>query len=134
MSADSTREQVAALMDKDKSAAEIAEALGKTKATVYVHIRNIKQERGEPVQSKRGRPPKAKTEGDEKPPVAKGKTRPAPGSTAKTSEPQAAKSAPASSNGHDPARFPKIAAAVQAELSEARSRVTVLEKMAESLA
>lgn len=123
-----TRDQVKALAGEGKNAQEIAEALGKTPATVYNHLRNLGLGHG-----KRGRPKgSGKTEGESKTEV---KTRPRPGSkteTAKAKPGPKPKPIPASSNGHDAtasARFPKIAEAIEAELVEARSKVATLEGM-----
>lgn len=115
--ADNTKDQVRELVDKGKSAKEIAETLGKTPATVYVHIRNIKAERGDKTPAKRGRPPKLQSQGSESKPEA---SKPKPASTAKD-------------NGHDASRFPKVRAAVEQELADARRTVTVLEKMLETV-
>jgi transposase len=48
-----TREQVKAMAAEGKSAKEIAEALGKTPATIYSHLRNLNA-----TPRKRGRPRK----------------------------------------------------------------------------
>lgn len=115
-----TREQVEALHAEGKTPAEIAEALGKSKANIYVHLRNIAKDAGEPPR-KRGRPPALNKDGEtpEKTPKA----------------PSATKAKP-SSNGHDKAkseaRFPHIRAAIEEELKEARSKVATLEKMLET--
>lgn len=134
-----TKDQVAALLDEGKSAAEIAEKLGKTKATVYSHISNIRKDRGDNEPRKRGRPPKAKVEGEEK---SEGKSESSPrqrppvagkASEAKADAPAKAKPVPASSNGHSETRFPLVREAIERELVEARKRVTILEKMAETI-
>jgi hypothetical protein len=122
-----TKEQVAELMDKGLEAKEIAEKLGKTPATIYVHLRNIKLDRGFKVQAKRGRPPKAKVEGETPKTDSKPRARPP---TAKANGGEKA----AGTNGHvAESRFPAIKAAVEKELKEARSRVAVLEKMYETV-
>lgn len=117
MAADKTRDQVREMMDEGKSAKEIAAALDKTPATVYVHIRNIKEERGDKTPAKRGRPPKAKAEGEAKT-EAKSEAKPA-ASKAKT-------------NGHADVRFPEVRAAIEARLKTARADVALLEKMLEA--
>jgi transposase-like protein len=130
----STKDQVREMLDADKSVEEIAEALGKTKATIYVHIRNIKAERGEKPRG-RGRPPKAapaEGNGDS------AKSRPAPpkaGAGASTKAAPAAKSeAPAKANGavSFAERFPLVKASIEQELAEKRKEVAILERMLET--
>jgi hypothetical protein len=130
-----TKEQVKELLAKNKSAKEIAEALDKTPATIYNHIANIRKESGDTTPRKRGRPPKVATEGDapkeEATPAA---ARPRPGKAAPVkTEAKQTVTPTAKSNGHDTSRFPVIRAAIEQELSEARSKVVVLEKMLEAV-
>jgi predicted transcriptional regulator len=130
-----TKEQVAQLLDKGMEAKDIAEKLGKTKATIYNHIANIRKDRGDTTPRKRGRPPKAQSESKtapkptgtstrQRPPVGD-KPKPTPAETPKPT---------AKDNGHDAHRFPKVRAAIEAELADARRNVTVLEKMLEAVA
>lgn len=107
-----TKEQVKAMLADGKSVKEIAEKLNKTPATIYVHQRNLKAESGDKTPARRGRPPKLtqKSDGDSKT------------AESKVTSPKA------STNGNS-ARFPKIQEAIEAELKDARARVTVLEKM-----
>lgn len=129
----STKDQVREMLDEDKSVEEIAEALGKTKATIYVHIRNIKSERGEKPRG-RGRPPKVGGDKTE----AKGKTdsaksRPAPPKAGK--EAPGKTEAPAKDNGHAESfgeRFPDVKDAIERQLSQKRKDVALLEKMLEN--
>jgi transposase-like protein len=130
----STKDQVREMLDADKSVEEIAEALGKTKATIYVHIRNIKAERGEKPRG-RGRPPKAASPNGEKADSAK--SRPAPPKTGST------KAAPATGKTEAPVkatngavsfgeRFPLVKASIEQELTEKRKEVAILERMLET--
>jgi predicted ArsR family transcriptional regulator len=124
-------------LDSGKSAKEIAEALDKTPATIYSHIANIRKDRGDTEPRKRGRPPKAKTEGESNG-KSEGTPRPRPAVTKASGEKPAPKSEKASaSNGHDAlksaSRFPIIHAAIEQELAEARKKVAVLEKMLETV-
>src|SRR3954454_17493075 len=102
---DRTKDQVKALHAEGKSAKEIAEALGKTPATIYNHLRGLGLGQG-----KRGRPRKTDAEKAEgsKTPVT---PRPRRGSKGKPGP----KASTPSTNGHDASvadRFPKIKAAV----------------------
>jgi transposase-like protein len=145
MSADTTKAQVAELLDQGMAAKDIAEQLGKTPATVYNHIANIRKDRGDTTPRKRGRPPKnqndetpkadSKSGTRQRPPVG-GKPAAAP---ATEKVPVAGKSAAApkadsasNGNGHV-SRFPVVHAAIEQELTEARKRVVVLEKMLETV-
>lgn len=127
MADQTSREKVQALVKEDKSAKEIAEALGMSQANVYAHIRKIKAEAGEKPRG-RGRPPKVQTEGNGDTPKAEAPkaSRPAPGK---------AKATPskASTNGHDAAEFPHLLEALDNDLAEARNRVTKLERMRAAL-
>lgn len=138
-----TRELVEELYDDGMTeAGDIAEALSKTPATVYVHLRKIREERGEKPRG-RGRPPKAKTEGEEKAkpkpaPKAKGKTtRPAPtrkapqAKTETKTEAKAEAKSEAKTNGHvsHAERFPLVADAIEKQLAGKRREVEVLENM-----
>lgn len=131
MADESTKDQVIALHKDGKSAKEIAEALGKTTATVYNHMRNAGLGTG-----KRGRPrksdaEKAKATETKSETKSEGvKTRPRPGSKAAPAEKVTAK---ASTNGHDEARFPVVRQAIEAQLATARRDVTVLEGMLASM-
>lgn len=133
MADESTKDQVIALHKDGKSAKEIAEALGKTTATVYNHMRNAGLGTG-----KRGRPRKSDAEkakateakSDTKAQSEGVKTRPRPGSKAAPAEKVTAK---ASTNGHDEARFPVVRQAIEAQLATARRDVTVLEGMLASM-
>lgn len=131
----STRDQVTEMYDADKSVEEIAEALGKTKATIYVHIRNIKAERGEKPRG-RGRPPKAASPDGEK---DSAKSRPAPPKAGTKAEAPAkatpAKAeTPAKSNGSASfaERFPRVKDSIEQELAEKRKEVAILERMLET--
>ena len=132
----STKDQVRALLDSGVTdAGEIAEKLGKTKATVYVHIRNIKTEAGEKPRG-RGRPPKVQPKNGETP--AESKSRPAPPKAGAKTEAPAKTEAKieakvSASNGHKAGeRFPLIKSAIEQELSEKRKEVAMLERMLEA--
>jgi hypothetical protein len=119
----STKEQVKALMDEGLDAGQIAEQLGKTKATIYVHMRNLKAEAGEKPRG-RGRPPKVQQDGTA---AAATKSRPAPPKAG----PATSSAAKSESNGHAP-EFPEIVAGIERELARARATVTRLERMLET--
>ena len=129
--APSTKEQVKTLLDEGVTdAQEIANRLGKTKATVYVHIRNLKAEAGEKPRG-RGRPPKVQ---NGQAPSTPAKSRPAPPKAGKQTEAQTSTPTPesvASTNGHTP-EFPEIVAGIEKELTKARKTVERLERMLEA--
>lgn len=134
-----TRELVEEQFDAGvEDAKAIAKKIKKEPATVYVHLRNIRNERNLPSRG-RGRPPKVESGNGNKstaprkaPPKAGQKSNGSAGS--KTTKTTAAKAAPttekATTNGHALAsEFPQIESAIRAELKEARRRVTMLEGM-----
>jgi predicted ArsR family transcriptional regulator len=130
-----TKDRVAALLKEGHSAKEISEALGKTLATVYVHIRNIEKEQGNTTPRKRGRPPKVQADGESKP-----ASRPRPPRATRTvaqrGETQKVLDKAASGNGHNAHgfdRFPRIKEAIHEELRAKRNEVAVLEKMLETV-
>lgn len=127
--ADNTKEQVRKLLNDGVEVKDIAEQLGKTKATIYVHKRNIEAESGDTKPRKRGRPPKLQNQTSDQATEAKADEG-ADESKPKRGRPP--KSATATANGHDASRFPMIREAIVKELEAKRRDVAVLEKMLET--
>jgi DNA-binding transcriptional ArsR family regulator len=133
-----TRQQVEELFDGGMTeAGDIAEKLGKEKPTIYVHLRNIRNDRG--IKSRgRGRPPKAQTDGE-----APKATRPAPkaksnGKSEGKAESKATRPAPGKAQAENKTngnhitgaeRFPVVKEAIEQQLREKRREVEALEKM-----
>jgi biotin operon repressor len=96
MAEKTTRQQVEELVAKGKTAAEIAEALGKTKATIYSHLRNIEEAGGKTNKSTtRGRP---RADAEDAPAATDEAPKPRPNPRAKTGEKVEAKAKPAKPN------------------------------------
>lgn len=114
-----TKDQVAAMAKEGKSAAEIAEALGKTQATVYSHLRNL----GVGPKRGRGRPRKSDAE--------KAETTDAKSETKATRARPGAK-APADSNGHAPTTG-DLRKTVEALIKAKQTELSKLEKVLATL-
>lgn len=114
-----TKDQVKAMAADGKSAQEIAEALGKTPATIYNHLRNL----GVAPKGKRGRP--RKSEDGAQP--AKAATRKRPSPKTRTA-PQTA-----SRNGHSEVLLPELRDQVKDAIQKRQREITRLEKVLSTL-
>jgi hypothetical protein len=130
----STKDQVRAFMDDgEEDAVKISDQLGVGKATIYNHMRHIREERGEKPR-RRGRPPAVKKDGS--PPAAV--SRPAPPKAKAAPTPQVLR-VREPDNGRDAGTIarlmsrPRVKAAIEAELEDERRETARVESWLKSL-
>ncbi len=123
MADESTRGQVEILAKEGKTAKEIADALGKTPATIYNHLRNL----GIAPEGKRGRPRKNP---DEAPAEAPAAPRARPGA-AKADEPAKANVFAAKATKNGSTGSADICKVIEASIKEHEAALTKLKKMLE---
>ena len=109
-----TKQQVAELAAQGKSAAEIAETLGKTVATIYSHLRNLKSEG---------------SEGEKKEVKPRGRPRKNPETEVKSQAPKAK-----AANGHKAeAEFPELRGQIEKLIEQRKAELAKLESILATL-